>query len=308
MTEVPMDSTQRTGAIYILLSVTGYAFFPIFARLLQNSGLPSLDIATWRFALAAPVFWLVVLARRSPPSGKRLPHYWLLGMGTLLSIGAVCAFFGLERIPVSTFIVLFYTYPAMVALISAFLGEHLPSASWLALGLTLVGVALTAPDFNAGLSGDNMVGVVLALVNAFIVAVMFMLSSRLLRGHTELARASAWSVTGACLVFLALALVRSLGRPAQPTEWLGLLAMACFSTVFPIFFLNAGIQKLGPTKASIMGTVEPVFTTLLAVLLLGEKLQAVQLLGGALILASLVMLQTHRSPQPQPVPSSLAGD
>jgi len=149
---------------------------------------------------------------------------------------------------------------------------------------------------------------VLALVNALVVAIMVILSSRLLRGHTELARASAWSVTGACLVFLALALVRPLGAPTQPTEWLVLLAMASFSTVFPIFFLNAGIQKLGPTKASIMGTIEPVFTTILAVLFLGETLQPIQLLGGLLILVSLILLQVRRNPQPQSAPSSLAAD
>ena len=290
-----MDPTQRTGIIYILLSVTGYAFFPTFARLLQESGLPSLDIATWRFAIAAPIFWLVVLARRSPPTGQRLPRYQLMGMGTLLAAAALCAFFGLERIPVSTFIVLFYTYPAMVALMSALLGERLPFQSWLALGLTLVGVALTAPDFSQGFSGDTSIGVILSLVNAFIVGVIVMLSSRILRGHTELARASSWTVTGACLVFLALALLRPLGVPQRPAEWLGLLAMASFSTVFPIFFLNAGIQKLGPTRASIMGTIEPVFTTILAILFLGETIQPVQLFGGLLILASLLLLQLRRS-------------
>ncbi len=303
-----MESSQRTGIIYILLSVTGYSFFPTFARLLQESGLPSLDIATWRFAIAAPLFWLVVLIRRSPPAARRLPRNQLLGMGTLLAVGAVCAFFAFERIPVPTFIVLFYTYPALVALLSAFLGERLPLQSWLALGLTLVGVALTAPDFSQGLSGDNLIGVTLSLVNALIVAIMIMLSSRLLRGHTQLARASAWTVTGACLVFLALTLVRRPGVPQQPTEWIGLLAMASFSTVFPIFFLNAGIQKLGPTKASIMGTVEPVFTTILAMLFLGDTIEPIQLLGSLLILASLLLLQLRRSPQPQPFPSPLPGD
>jgi drug/metabolite transporter (DMT)-like permease len=229
-----------------------------------------------------------------------LPRYSLLGLGVLQAGASTCAFFALERIPVPTFIVLFYTYPALVALMSAFLGERLPLQSWLALGLTLVGVALTAPDFSQGLGGEYLAGVLISLGNALIVGVMFMVSSRLLRGQAEFARASAWVVTGACLVFLSLTVVRQLGVPQRPIEWLGLLAMAGFSTVFAVFFLNSGIQKLGPTKASIIATVEPVFTTILAVLFLGDTIQPIQVLGGLLILTSLVILQ--RRPQPRPAP------
>jgi drug/metabolite transporter (DMT)-like permease len=161
----------------------------------------------------------------------------------------------------------------------------------------LIGVALTAPNFSAGLTGQNFVGVALSLFNAVVVAVYFMVSSRLLRGHTDMARASAWTVTGACLVFLLLLPFRRFTWPQGTDVWLALLLMAAFSTVLPIFFLNAGIQKLGPTLASMMGTVEPALTTLLAVLLLDERLQAVQLVGGGLIVASLILLQARRIPQ-----------
>jgi drug/metabolite transporter (DMT)-like permease len=123
----------------------------------------------------------------------------------------------LERIPVSTFIVLFYTFPAIVALLSAVMGERLPVLGWVALGLTLVGIALTAPDFSVGLSGNNIAGgVILSLINAFVVAVYFLISSALLRGHTDMARASAWSVTGAFLIFVVSILFRPVSVPRQP--------------------------------------------------------------------------------------------
>jgi drug/metabolite transporter (DMT)-like permease len=294
-----MDRNQRIGTVFILLAVLGYSFFPIFARKLQETGLPSLDIATWRFLFATPLIWLLVMLRGASGSPIRLPRYALLAMGMLLSIAALCAFFAVERIPVSTFIVLFYSYPAVVALFSAVLGERLPLLSWVALGLTLVGVALTTPNFSAGLSGANFTGVALSLFNAVVVAVYFMLSSRLLRGHRDMARASAWSISGACLVFVTLLLFRPLAWPQTRDTWLGLALMACFSTVMPIFFLTAGIQKLGPTLASMIGTVEPVLTTLLAVLLLGETLLEIQLLGAALIIGGLLLLQVRRSPESQ---------
>lgn len=286
-----MNRTQRQGFVYIMLSITGYAFLPVLVRLLQAAGMHPLDIATWRFAAAAPALWLLIAALRRPAPAHRLPRVSLLLLGVLLSIAAMSAFFGLQRLPAGVYVLLFYSYPAMVAVISALLGERLSRRAWAALGLALVGVTLTIPDFGAGLSSDSWVGVLLALVNALAVAVYFVINNRLLRGHTGLAYASAWVITGAMGVMLALALVRPVNPAPDTISWLYLLALALVCTVLPVFTLTAGIQKLGASKAAIAGTFEPVLTIILAALFLGETVQAGQLGGGALILASIILLQ-----------------
>src|SRR3954447_21850796 len=153
------NRTQPNGMLLILASVTSYSMLPVFLRALQDAGLNSLDIATWRFALAAPLFWLMVRVLRWPAGDKPLPHWRLMAMGTLLAIAAVATFWGYERIPAGTFVVLFYTYPAMVAIISALMAERLPPVGWGALVLTTIGIVLTVPDFGQGISNNNLVGV-----------------------------------------------------------------------------------------------------------------------------------------------------
>lgn len=286
-----MIAQQRQGTIFILLSVTGYSFFPVWVKTIQDSGLQPLDIAFWRFLFAVPVFWLLVAATRMPAPEKPLPRIQLLGMGTLLTASALLAFLGLQRIPTSTFIVFFYTYPAMVALMSLFLGERLSHGGWLALALTLVGIFLTVPDFGQGLDGESLIGIIMALLNAFSVALYFIISSRLLRGHSAMARASAWGIVGALLPLLLIAPFRPTGAPSSPEVWFNIGALVVVSTVFPVFFLNAGIQKVGPARAAIIGTVEPLLTILLAAIFLGERLEPIQLVGGAFILASVILLQ-----------------
>jgi drug/metabolite transporter (DMT)-like permease len=311
-----MSRNERDGALFILLSVTGYALLPVWVKSVQAAGLSSLDVATWRFALAVPIFWLLVRLTRhtAPASGKRLPRFRLLAMGTIFAVAAVAAFWGFERLPVGTYVVLFYTYPAMVAVMSAFLGERLPLAGWLALVLTLLGVFLTVPDFTAGLSSGSLQGVLLALFNALIVALFFLLSGRLLKGHTALAEGSALSVTGAFLALLLIIPLRAAQLPAGQLSdnivrtglslpllalqspdglkiMLSMLALAAFSTVLPVFFLTSGIQKVGATRASILGTVEPILTSLFAFLFLGESMGSSQLVGGGLILLSVIILQ-----------------
>ncbi|MGQ9887966.1 MAG: DMT family transporter, partial [Aggregatilineales bacterium] len=202
------------------------------------------------------------------------------------------AFFSLQRLPAGVYVLLFYSYPAMVAVIAALLGERLSRRAWAALGLALAGVALTVPDCRAGLSSEAWVGVLLALLNALAVALYFVFNNRLLRGRTGLAHASAWVITGAMGVMLTLALARPVNPAPDATSWLYLLALALVCTVLPVFTLTAGIQKLGASKAAIAGTLEPVLTIVLAALILGEMVQAGQLAGGALILASILLLQS----------------
>ena len=114
---------------------------------------------------------------------------------------------------------------------------------------------------------------------------------RLLRGHSATARATAWSMVGTFLPVLALTPFRATTTPADLSVWGSMLGLIVVSTVFPVFFLHAGIQKIGPARAAILGTLEPLLTIVWAAVFLGERLQPVQLLGGALILISVVILQ-----------------
>jgi len=70
--------------------------------------------------------------------------------------------------------------------------------------------------------------------------------------------------------------------------WLACLTVVC--TVGAILLFFAGLQRVGPTTASILATVEPVVTVVLAFLVFGERLGSVQLAGGALVLSAVVVL------------------
>lgn len=308
-----ISRSERDGTLLILASVTGYSILPVFIKALQTAGLNSLDIATWRFGLAVPLFWLMVRVLHLPAGDRPLPRLRLLGMGTLLAIAAVATFWGFERIPAGTFVVLFYTYPAIVAVLSALMGERLPAAGWGALVLTTIGIILTVPDFGQGAGNDNLVGVLLALFCAFVVAIYFILSSRLLKGHTAFGTASAWTTTGALLLLLLLIPFRAAQMPgdfanhlgeitfsmpllaaAHPNGWelwLRIFGIATISTVLAGFLLMVGIQKVGAARASIIGTVEPILTLVFTRIFLGEEMLPVQLLGGVFIVASVIVLE-----------------
>lgn len=293
---IRIDSFWRSGVGFILLAACGYSLFPVFVRGLGDSGMPSLDIATWRFILAVPMVWAVGAFRRSPAqTGGPMPRLALMLTGVVMCVAAVTGIVGIQLIPAAVYVLLFYSYPTMVALISVLRGERLERNAWLALGLTLVGIALTMPDLSAGLGENaNVQGVLLALINAVAVAIYYVINSHLLKGVRNTPRASAYSLTGAALPLYAWALLHGLKLPQDAQAWLLLMGFTVVSTVMPMIALNAGIQRLGAPRASIISTFEPVLTLVWSVLLLGDLILPVQLLGGALTLASLILLQVRQ--------------
>ena len=310
-----MTRTQRDGLLLIILASTGYAVLPIIAKnIYALSDLGPIDVAIWRFIFAVPI-WLGIAVRGTPE--EKLPRGKLLLLGVFFSGAALSAFAGLATpLPASTFTVLFFSYPALVALIGTRLGERLSPIGWGALALTMIGVILTVPNFgelgaaDPSLRGGLILGVGLAMVNAAIVAVYFTLVGRMLRGYTAVARASGWVMTGTLGVMLILALMRGVVVPADLQTWLSLGALGVVSTAIPIFFMMTGISKLGAPRAAIVSTIQPLLTVLLAVVFLSEVIHPLQMLGGALIIASIVLLEGWRGKHKKthPASSPLAGD
>lgn len=303
-----MTRTQRSGMLLILIAAAGYACLPIFAKWAYDAGLSPQAVVTWRFMIAAPCIWL--LARRRGPSLEMLPVWPLLGAGLLFGLLALIAFAALERIPASLYTVLVYIYPACVTLISLLLGEKLHGWGWLALAMAFAGVVLTVPNIERGFAGGDPLGLFMGVSNAVLYAVYIVLTGRLLRGRGDMLRAGALSITGSLALLLALAPFYGLQAPADWQGWGSVLGVAILSTVIPAFTFLAGVQKLGAPRASIISTVEPVITLALAFALLGETFTPVQMLGGALILASPVLLQLRRGPAPaeQVAPLSASAD
>ena len=289
-----MSRKEREGVLWVLLAAAGFALMPTMVKATYlHSTFAPFDIAIWRFVFAVPMMWgLVFWSRRSDMSARRsdAPVRSMLAVGIVIAAAVLAAFFALERLPGSTYIVLFYSYPAMVVVLSALLGERIRRLAWLALAMALAGIALTVPDLALGESIDS-IGVALALMNAAIVAVYYLLAKRTLAGVADVSGASAWMMVGTLAVLLILIPLRGLQMPQNPLALVLLVGIAALGTVLPIFAINLAIQRIGAAQTSLISTVEPILSMVVSMLVLAEVILAVQWLGAALIIGSVVALQ-----------------
>ncbi|MCU0512182.1 MAG: DMT family transporter [Anaerolineae bacterium] len=305
-------SARRSGFLLVLLAAGCFGFLPVTLRsIYATSNFEPIDVAVWRYVLAIPLVLAFIAWQRAragaasaalPPAGRTVPVGHLLILGVSYAASVVLAFFGLERLPVAVFMLLFYTYPALVALLSLAGGVPLSRAGWLALALTLCGAVLTISDFNA-VNGIDPVGIAIGIVHAFSVAIYFLLSGRLLRHAHDNSRNTGWILVGTLLTLLLFVPFFGLKLPQQAGTWAGLLVLAGICTGLPIFAINAGIQRIGPAQAAIVGSLEPVFSMTLAFVLLGEAILPLQIVGTALIIAAVILLQARPGrPAKKPAP------
>jgi len=286
---VPLGD-KLVGVLLIALSASAFGAMAIFARFAYASGSDVYGLLAVRFSLAAAALIVVMRARRvALPPWRRVA-----GLAAMGGIGYVaqsfCFFTALNHAQASLVALLLYLYPLFVTLLAAvFLKERLSTATVLALLLCSAGAGLTV-----GGGHGSALGIGLGLAAALIYSVYIVVGARLTAGVNPLATTTV-VCTAAAVVYGAVGLLRaSAGTPPQfPAEaggWLALLAIALLSTVLAILTFFAGLQRLGAAQASMLSTLEPVVTVVLAALLLGEEVGWTQAAGGALILAGVLWL------------------
>jgi drug/metabolite transporter (DMT)-like permease len=183
-----------------------------------------------------------------------------------------------------------YTYPVLVVVVAVALGRERASARRVgALVVASVGVALVL--LGAASGSFDALGAAMGFGAATAYTVYIMVGDRVVAGVPLLALA-ALVCTGATATFLVAELVRGgpgLGFGAAGFGWIA--AIALVSTVGAILAFFAGLARVGPSAAAILSVFEPVVTVALAAALFGESLAAVQLAGGLLVLAAVVVMQ-----------------
>nr|WP_281356257.1 DMT family transporter [Pandoraea captiosa] len=277
----------------IAISASAFGAMAIFARGATASGADIFAMLLFRFFVAAVLLiaWCRLQHVRFPSRRQSL-HIAL--MGGIGYVGQSLCFFGaLQYAQASLVALLLYLYPVFVTILAAiFLHERLTPVKLGALVLCSLGTALTV----GGGQGQPL-GMALAVAAALIYSGYIVVGARLTRGVD--ARATATLVcVAATASFGVMAAIRAwqgepLHWPASAGGWAALVAIAVCSTVVAILTFFAGLQRLGAGRASMLSTLEPVVTVLLAAMLLGETLAPAQWGGGALILAGVVWLSAR---------------
>jgi drug/metabolite transporter (DMT)-like permease len=282
--------TQRfSGILFIIISAISFGVMPIFARIAYEAKADPLTVLFLRFGIAAVVMFAILFASKTPlPHGLVLVELILLG--AIAYVGESLAYFtALTMASAGLVALLLYIYPALVTTLSAiFLKEHLTTMKIVALFLALSGTALTIQIT----SGGSIVGILLGIAAAVDYAIYILLGSRIVKRSGSIG-STAVIIASTAGVYAVIAPLHGLSFPIDVRGWVAILAIALVSTVLAFTTFFAGLKRIGPTTASTLSTFEPIVAVALAAVVLGETITPVQALGGALILAAVVILSRN---------------
>jgi drug/metabolite transporter (DMT)-like permease len=290
--------SARFGALAAAASGVAFGVTVIIGRELANHGVTSETALGVRFTIAALMLLALQALHRGqllPVRGERLAAFLLGAIG--YAAESTCFYLALERGNAAAVGLLFYSYPAMVAGLELASGGIRPTATIL--------VALVLSAAGAGLivtAGSDLTisasGAALALCAALIFSIYFLASHRLVPRTDALVNA-AWVALGAG-VSLSLRGI-ALGRFHLPSgRWLDVVGYA-LATGFAFGFMFAALRRLGPTRTSVLLTVEVVSTVVLAAIFLDERLRPVQLIGGFAIAVGAVIVAVAGGDRVEPV-------
>jgi drug/metabolite transporter (DMT)-like permease len=295
---------RSTGTLACVGSAAGFGAMAVFGKLAYENGATVGTLLSVRFALAAAMFWVLVLAaglreRRAPEREPRGLTRRDLAIALALGAAGYAAqagffFSALERIDASLLSLLLYTFPSMVAVAAIALGRERADARRLgALVIASAGLVLILATAKAG--ALDPVGALLGLAAA-VVYTTYILVSQGVAGRVRPTLLAAIVCSGAALSLTAGSALLGELRPGEVTAagWGWLAGIALVSTVAAVSLFFAGLKRVGPTTASVLSTVEPVVTVLLAFLVFGELLGSLQMLGGLLVIAAVLVLASYR--------------
>ena len=280
----------------------------ILVKLAYRWGIDSVSLLALRMLFSLPFFLLVAAlsGRQEKYKGLRLGRKDLVSLLLLGIAGYYLAslldFMGLQYITASLERLILYVYPTLVLIIGAlFYRQPITRVQLLALLCSYLGIgAAFAESFSLAGSAHIAVGAALVFGSALSYAIYLVGSGQLLPRLGTL-RFTSLAMTTACLAVLAHHGILYHWRLFHfPMAVYGLaLLMAVAATVIPSFLISEGIRAIGSGNASIVGSIGPISTIVLAYFFLGEKLGWLQWLGTALVIVGVLLTTLSKRPSGQ---------
>jgi len=283
-----MNSSRSVtlGWTLALASTVAFSFAPPVARAAIVGGMDSDQLLMLRMVIATSLFGVtsIVTARAS----LRMPRAaigWAVAAGMVNSAGMILFFLSLNYLEASLGAMIIALSPPLVLSLLALRGERLTRRHLVRLGLALAGVYLLISPSGA----VHWAGAAMALVATLFFSLQMAMVQWTLVGYPV--RGVVFYVTSSMTVFVVLWWLAQGAVWVEPDlyGWLDVLVLAVLSTYIARLGYYGAIGLIGSGQLALLGPLETMLSVIWSVLFLGERLQAWQVIGGVLILASAVL-------------------
>ena len=282
------------GYIYALISGFTFGTNPLFALPLYERGFSVPSVLFYRFSLGALLLGIFMLITRK---SFKISWYQVLHamiFGSLFALASIFFFLSLKGMDGGLATAVMFVYPAIVALIMFFFfRERLGLGAWLALIGSLSGVGLLY-EGNGSVTPAGL-GFVLLSALVYSIYIIGLKYSPLQKLSSE--ALTFYQMLLGLPVFLCMTKGGiGLNLPYDLIGWGCMFGLALFPAMLSILFMALALRHIGPTKTSILTSIEPLTAIFFGVMVFGETLSLKQCFGVAVILISVTLVVTGKKP------------
>lgn len=275
----------------------------IFVKLAYQYNIDPVSLLTLRMVLSLPFFLLMgYFSGRNQKTESVKKKEWvqifLLGMvGYYLA--SLFDFQGLQYISAGLERLILFVYPTIVVILTAILYKKpIQRLQYLALGMTYIGIFI-AFVYDAGVGSQKNVGLgaILVFLSAVTYAIYLIGSGKMIP-KVGTVRFTAYAMSFSSLAVILHSLIfngMNIWDFQKEVYYISAL-MAIFATVIPSFLISGGIKMIGSDNASIIGSIGPVSTIILAYIFLGEEISISQIIGTVFVLAGVLIISLRKKP------------
>jgi drug/metabolite transporter (DMT)-like permease len=285
---------NRLGYLFVVLAATCWASGASASKFLFNSGVTPFQLVQLRITTAAAFLFLWMLCRRRLwlriERGDVL-YFLLLGTLGMAAIN-ITYLYAISKLNVAAALILEYLAPVLIALYTVvFQRERLSRWTIIAIAAAVCGCYLVVGAYNLDIFQLNLAGILSGLGAAGAFAWWSV------HGEYGMRRYNPWTVLFYALLVAAVEW-NLLHPPLEAfmhaysfATWGWIVFVALVGAILPFGLYYEGISRIRATRASITSTLEPIMAGVLSFIFLGEVMAPLQILGGALVIGAIVVLQ-----------------
>ena len=273
-----------SGAMLALIAATGLGAITTQAKIVYADGGNALTMMLWRFVISTIVIGIIVLARKQKFQIDQQHKESTFMLGLIWSGSMICYLMSVETISVSLAVLILYSYPLLVMLVSLATGRMpLTYSVVAAFALAFIGIGLM---LGGGEIRVHPLGICLAALAASGAAYTFLKGSEVAPKLDPFVLTFWINVVG---VLMILPLVWNQFSMPHSSVGLWCLGGATLCYVVSIVAQFGALARMAAAKAAFIFNIEPVVSILLALLILSETLSGIQWIGAAIVVCVLFL-------------------
>jgi drug/metabolite transporter (DMT)-like permease len=288
------DDSRRSAYAVMLLQSLFASGTHLVAKVVVGA-VDAFTLTLIRSLIAALAMVLLLFVRGDRLSIRREDYWLVLGLAFLaVPVNQFLFLFGMRYTTPSNAALLYATTPILVVLFSRwFLGEQLTRRKIAGVILGFIGVAVVILERGVDASMQYLFGNVILYVAVLAWGLYTVLGKRLIAIYGAV-HASSITLIGGTLLFIPLGLLSAVRFPygsLSAANWLEILYLGLITSVVSYLLWYFALARIEAGKVALFANLQPILTTIMAVVLLGQDITVPFLLGGTIAIAGVIVAQ-----------------